>query len=159
LLRARQTAEIIAAPHGLAAVAIEELTECDLGDWEGLDWPGVRARDPEGLARFLEAPDQYRHPGGESYRAVHDRASKALGELLERHEGQTVLVVTHQVILRTYLAEFVALRLDQARQLSVANGAITVMFRDDFGTNLQTLADTKHMKKLEGPTNKSLHQL
>ena len=36
LLRAVQTATRISRPHGLTAQPVQELTECDLGRWEGL---------------------------------------------------------------------------------------------------------------------------
>src|SRR5437879_10100326 len=47
LLRAVETAQIVAAPHRLSPVAIDALTECDVGDWEGLDWQTIRTQDPE----------------------------------------------------------------------------------------------------------------
>ena len=36
LRRARETAEIIARPHGLPVQVIEELGEMNFGDWEGM---------------------------------------------------------------------------------------------------------------------------
>src|SRR5438067_4219370 len=38
LRRAEQTAAIVAAPHRLTPTALEALTECEVGQWEGLDW-------------------------------------------------------------------------------------------------------------------------
>src|SRR5262245_8362180 len=42
LLRALQTAAIVAAPHGLTPTPLDALTECDVGAWEGLDWQTIR---------------------------------------------------------------------------------------------------------------------
>src|SRR5262249_50549313 len=47
LLRAFQTASIVAAPHGLSPQPLEALTECDIGRWEGLDWQAIRYLDAE----------------------------------------------------------------------------------------------------------------
>src|SRR5262249_9601668 len=58
LLRAVQTATIVAAPHGLAPIPVEALTECDVGRWEGLDWQTIRSLDPEGFQRFHGGPGQ-----------------------------------------------------------------------------------------------------
>src|SRR4051812_42279204 len=66
LSRARQTAQILAAPHGLQPIALDALTECDVGQWEGLIWPAVRDLDPEGWARFHADPAVFGFPGGES---------------------------------------------------------------------------------------------
>ena len=38
LLRARQTAEAIATPHGLDVITVDDLIEVDVGIWEGRDW-------------------------------------------------------------------------------------------------------------------------
>jgi broad specificity phosphatase PhoE len=56
LLRAVQTASIVAAPHGLSPVPLDGLTECDVGRWEGMDWQTVRYLDAEAYARFMRSP-------------------------------------------------------------------------------------------------------
>src|SRR6266853_5682826 len=38
LVRAMQTAAIVAAPHGLSPQPLDALVEGDVGRWEGLDW-------------------------------------------------------------------------------------------------------------------------
>jgi broad specificity phosphatase PhoE len=65
LLRARETASLVAAPHGLSPEPLDLLTECDVGLWEGLDWPTIKDRDPESYARFHEDPATFGYPGGE----------------------------------------------------------------------------------------------
>src|SRR5437868_8480648 len=45
LLRAVQTAAIVVGPHGLSPQPLEDLTECDVGRWEGLDWQTIRRLD------------------------------------------------------------------------------------------------------------------
>src|SRR5713226_3857361 len=67
LLRAVQTAAIVAAPHGLSPIPLEALTECDVGTWEGLDWQTIRGRDGDGYRRFTDNPAVHGYPGGESF--------------------------------------------------------------------------------------------
>ena len=71
LLRAVQTAAIVAAPHGLSPQPIETLTECDVGRWEGLDWQTIRTLDADGFQRFHANPAEFGYPGGESFRDVY----------------------------------------------------------------------------------------
>src|SRR5829696_2270029 len=78
LLRAAETAAIIAAPHGMSPVPVEALTEGDVGDWEGLDWQTIRGLDAEGYQRFMANPAAFGYPGGESFADVHRRAAAAL---------------------------------------------------------------------------------
>lgn len=154
LLRAVQTATAIAAPKGLTPRALESLTECDLGRWEGLDWPSIREREPEAYARFHADPGRNAHPGGESYGDVHERVSLCLGQLLERHRGCSVLVVSHHVVLRTYLAGLLGLSPSRAREVSIPNGAISTVIREGERMRILSLADTGHLTQPDCPSTK-----
>jgi broad specificity phosphatase PhoE len=146
LLRARQTAAIVASPHGLEPVAVDALTECDAGRWEGLDWPAIRALDPDGYARFHAAPGQFGYPDGESFAEVHARALEALQDILARHPGEGVLVVAHHVVNRTYLAGLLGLGPDQARQVVLDNCGISVVTRQGGTTAVSTLNAAFHLQ-------------
>jgi broad specificity phosphatase PhoE len=130
LLRAVQTAAIVAAPHGVAPQPLEALTECDVGDWEGLDWGTVRARQPDAYSRHHADPAAFGYPGGESFRAVHERAAPTLDSLLRAHPGESLLVVAHHAVLRTYLAGLLGLAPGQARGVVLDNCGISVVVRD-----------------------------
>jgi broad specificity phosphatase PhoE len=146
LLRAVQTAAIVAAPHGLSPVPLEALTECDVGQWEGLDWQTVRYLDAEGFQRFHANPAEFGYPGGESFRQVFQRVAPALDELLQRHAGEAVLVVAHHVVNRTYLAGLLGLGVEQARQVTLDNCGISVVVREDQITTVSTLNAAFHLQ-------------
>lgn len=90
LLRAVETAGVIATELGVGPVVVEEgLRETDAGEWSGLtkaeierDWPG-----------YLEA--RRRPPGFEDREAFRARVQDALARVVEAYAGATVLVVTH----------------------------------------------------------------
>jgi broad specificity phosphatase PhoE len=134
LLRAVQTAAIVAAPHGLSPLPLESLTECDVGRWEGLDWQTIRYLDAELHQRFMTNPGEHGYPGGESFRDVSQRVTAAIEELLETHAGGSVLVVAHHVVNRTYLAGLLGLTPDQARQVTLDNCGISVVVREGADT-------------------------
>jgi broad specificity phosphatase PhoE len=146
LLRAVQTATIVAAPHGLSPQVVEELTECDVGRWEGLDWQTIRARDAEGYQRFMANPAVFGYPGGESFADVFGRAHTALERLLELHPGQAILVVAHHIVNRTYLAGLLGLSPDHARQVSLDNCGISVVVREGQETTVSTLNAAFHLQ-------------
>jgi broad specificity phosphatase PhoE len=148
LLRAFQTASIIAAPHGLSPTPIDALTECDVGRWEGLDWQAIRYLDAESYWRFHADPATHGYPGGESFQQVFDRAAPALEELLTRHEGRSTLVVAHHIVNRTYLAHLLGLPIAKAKQVSLENCGISIVTRDGQGTSMSTLNATFHLQGL-----------
>jgi broad specificity phosphatase PhoE len=145
LLRAVRTAAIVAAPHGLSPLPLEALTECDVGRWEGLDWPTVRRLDEDGYRRFHANPGAFGYPGGESFRDVYRRVAPALDALLHAHAGESVLVVGHHAVNRTYLAGLLGLPPDQARKVTLDNGGISVVVRHGAGTAVHTLNATFHL--------------
>src|SRR3954451_18640338 len=104
LLRAVQTAAIIAAPHGLSPQPLESLTECDIGRWEGMDWQTIRYLDAAAYQQFMTNPAQHGYPGGENYADVFQRVTPTVEDLLRKHRGEGILVVGHHVVNRTYLA-------------------------------------------------------
>ncbi len=150
LLRAVQTAAIVASPHGLTPNAIEDLTECDLGQWEGLDWQTIRAHDPESYQCFHANPARFGYPGGESFASVHARTAPVLEELLLRHAGEALLVVAHHVVNRTYLASLLGLPPAQAPQVKLDNCGISVVVREAEQTTVATLNAAFHLQGVAG---------
>lgn len=146
LLRAVQTAALVAAPHGLSPRPLDALTECDVGRWEGLDWQAIRYLDAEAYQRFHDDPATHGYPGGESFTDVYQRVQSALEELLVVHEGQSILIVAHHIVNRTYLAGLLGLPLKLAKQVSLDNCGISVVVRDSQDTNVTTLNAAFHLQ-------------
>lgn len=146
LRRAIETAAIVAAPHGLTPRTVAELTECDVGNWEGLDWGTIRSRDPEAYQQYMADPAAFAYPGGESFTDVYRRASAAIDRLLDQHAGQSILAVTHHVVSRTYLAAMLGLPLRQARSVALDNCGISVVVRIGDATTVSTLNASFHLQ-------------
>jgi broad specificity phosphatase PhoE len=101
LQRALRTAEIIAAPHGLAVRALPGLTSMNYGDWAGLLRAEVAERWPDQFAAWRRDPFSADIPGGENVAGLRDRAMAALRTAIAGHaDGETLLFVTHQVVTR-----------------------------------------------------------
>ena len=97
LSRAVQTAEIIAARLRVGVTARKSLREVFIGDLLG---------QPFDLTRLHEVTDQWhagdldaRFPGGESGADVVARHVDQLEEIADQHNGETVVVVGHQLAL------------------------------------------------------------
>ena len=93
LLRAYETAEVVAASHGLEPVTVAALREVDVGSWSGLTREEIEQRFPEQWARWLDYGQGWED--GETYEEMAERVVRALLELAAAHEGQRILAVTH----------------------------------------------------------------
>ncbi|HSR84179.1 MAG TPA: histidine phosphatase family protein [Streptosporangiaceae bacterium] len=146
LLRARQTAEIVAAAVGAPLEMDDDLAETDFGNWEGMTFGEVMARWPDEIAAWMADPE-IAPPGGESFAAVAVRVDAALDRLLGAHQGQTVVVVSHvtpikTIVCRAVLAPAAALfRI----HLEVAALSEAAWFADGPAL-LRSLNDTAHLR-------------
>lgn len=100
LRRAVQTAEIIAREHGLTVVALKELRERSMGEWEGLTQEEVAARFPDWSQRIVEGKN-----GIESLAALQDRMMNRLESLVLLHRGGRILAVSHGGSINAVLAK------------------------------------------------------
>jgi probable phosphoglycerate mutase len=101
LLRARETADIVAARLGLQPREEPRLMETDAGDWTDRLFVDVQAEDPDGFAGFIEGRPDFGFPGGESFAQQGVRVAGALADV-ERGD-LPALVVCHGVVIRIAL--------------------------------------------------------
>lgn len=127
LLRARETADIAAAPAAQAIAIDPSWQEIDFGDWDGRVLADL-AGDAR-FAAFHADPDQAPPPNGEQMSAVRARVAGALADLAESAAGP-VLIVAHggtirmalSVLLAIPLPRLWAIRIGCATRVSVRMG-------------------------------------
>ena len=146
LMRAVETATIIAAPHGIVPEPVDALIECDVGKWEGMDWQSIRLRDADAYQRFMDNPGTFGYLGGESFGEVHERTRSCFEGLLARHVNQAILVVAHHVVNRTYLAGLLGLTPNLARQVILDNCGISVVTHGGGKTVVSMLNAAFHLQ-------------
>nr|WP_279493838.1 histidine phosphatase family protein [Actinocrispum wychmicini] len=99
-LRARQTADTIAATMNLDVATMTELVEVGIGTAEGTVDPVIRAQTAEVLHAWVVHQDLDRRVAdGETGHEVLARVSSAFTEIAARHSGTTVAVVGHVATL------------------------------------------------------------
>ncbi len=122
-LRARQTAQHIvqSAGLGLAADAFfvdERLREKELGSLDRLTRAGIVARFPQEAALRTELGKfYYRPPRGESWADVVLRLRSVVTHLEQRHPGERVMIVAHQVVV--LCLRYILEQLDEAQILAI----------------------------------------
>jgi broad specificity phosphatase PhoE len=102
LLRARETADVLARRIGLEPKDDARLMETDAGDWTDRSFAEVQAEAPEKFAAFVAGDPSFAFPGGESFAQQEERVNAAL-EDVERGE-LPALVVCHGMVIRAALA-------------------------------------------------------
>jgi len=120
LLRARETADIVAERTGLEPREEPRLMETDAGDWTNRLFTDVQAEDPHGFAGFIHGDPSFAFPGGESFAQQGVRVAAALADV-ERSD-LPALVVCHGVVIRIALFQRAGRRVALAER--VPNAAL-----------------------------------
>jgi broad specificity phosphatase PhoE len=102
LLRARETADAVAARIGLQPVEDARLMETDAGDWTDRSFAEVIAQEPERFAAFATADPTFAFPGGESFAEQELRVAAALADV--EAGPLPALVVCHGMVIRAAFA-------------------------------------------------------
>lgn len=159
LSRAVETGAILGTPHGLTPQTRDGLREISHGHWEGLTRSEVEERFAGEYQSWESDPFTYAPTGGESGLSVMARALPVIREIVTRHAGEQVVVVSHKATLRLILSSLLGVdprgyrdRLDQAPAcLNVLD------FRDTVHARLMLFNDTSHYAQhLPRPTRTSL---
>lgn len=126
LLRARETADAVAARIGLEPKEDPRLMETDAGDWTDRSFEDVRAEAPELFEAFVACDPAFAFPGGESFSAQEDRVSEALEEI-EAQSELPALVVCHGMVIRAAIYRRSGHNMDVVSR--VPNGALVPLDR------------------------------
>jgi broad specificity phosphatase PhoE len=125
LRRVMATAQIVADEAGVPDLRIlHGLNNVDYGAWEGLTAAEAAARDPHEFALYRGSPSQAVIPHGERLRDAQLRMAEALQLIGSRHPGETVVAVTHAVMIRLFVAQLNGTD-DESWRIPVGRGSIT----------------------------------
>jgi len=126
LIRAYQTASIIAKYHSLKVKKDERLNEIDFGEWEGITFNQIRKRYPKIARKYLSNPLNTRIPGGESLLKFKNRINEALEKILAQEKG-TVVIISHAGVNRIIICSLFKLPLSYFWQIKQDIGAINIV--------------------------------
>src|SRR5262249_40199384 len=127
LARCRDAAQILSAGQPLEPVTLDALRELDFGQVEGLTYTEIEQRYPELYRQWMERPTQVRFPGGESFGDMRTRVLRAVKGLVERHAGESIVLVTHAGVIRIVLADALGMEPDHIFRIGQRYGGISLI--------------------------------
>ncbi|HVV23255.1 MAG TPA: histidine phosphatase family protein [Pseudonocardiaceae bacterium] len=133
-IRAQQTAEPIAAGHGLAVQVVDGIQEVSAGDLEG-------RTDRDALRRFVEVASAWTNgdldrtmPGGETGQEAVERFTTALKSLRAAHtDDGALVVVSHGAMLRL-VGPLLADNLATFGEISLLQNTARIVLEEDSTT-------------------------
>lgn len=151
LKRAYETAQILGKPNGLNPIPNDDLSEINFGSWEGLTFKEVAARFPADYKLWRLDPVLGPMTDGEgSLKNCSERGKKIMLDLVKKHPGETIAVVSHGGFIKTSLLGLFDLPMTLYHQIAMGNTCLTtIRFDEDLHPVLMGLNDTSHLASLE----------
>lgn len=146
ILRCQETAAKIAEPHGLEVQTADAITELDFGDWQGALLDDLDTQDH--WKRFNAYRSGTRAPNGELFLETQLRIVRFLLDLAERHEGQTVAVVSHADVIRAALLHFLGIPMDLFLRLEISPASVSTVTLAPYGPWVLGVNHTGDLPKL-----------
>ena len=150
LQRAIQTAKAMADAKGLPVITDVHFKEINFGEWEGYTVKQLSEKYGKNYTDFYEHPFTYPFPGEGNFQSVMERSTKGFYELLEKHKGQNVAIVSHGGVIRVLIMALMDMDETFYRKTWLSNTSITIIDVSESGKKvLFTLNDFAHLETME----------
>jgi broad specificity phosphatase PhoE len=152
LARARQTAAKIERAVAGPLIVVDELREINCGEMDGWRVSEVQSRHPEIWQRNMDQNDEeFRWPGGESYREVRLRSFQAITRISSAHHGERVVVVTHTGVIAQLVGAMHGIQPARWSEYRPGSGSITELECQNNRLRLIRFDQREHLGALAKP--------
>ncbi|MBI4434489.1 class I tRNA ligase family protein [Candidatus Uhrbacteria bacterium] len=148
LERTHESAQIISKEVEMEPVSDDRLREIDIGALTFEEFQKTAKAIRESGSRIYHTNWKEKFPHGESYAELVERVRSFLADVIERHAGQKVLIVTHGGVMRTvlHLIEHVPIERKphtaHAEIMRIALKEVYRVSREPLGSNWEQDPDT-----------------
>ncbi|WP_280770786.1 histidine phosphatase family protein [Salipaludibacillus daqingensis] len=145
--RALHTAEHISRGRDIPINKNSSLKEIYFGDWEGKNKDEITRNSSVEFSNFWRAPHLYNHElhNGEGLTDFKHRVRKVIQELINNHNHERILVVTHAVVIRAIMSYMMEIPTEKMWDPPFIHGTSLSVFQWDGETfHVQSLGDTSH---------------
>jgi probable phosphoglycerate mutase len=151
LLRARQTAQAVAARIGLDVEVDEGFTECAFGDWDGRTFVEVKQQWPHELEEWL-ASTEVAPPGGESFAACSERVEGARNRVVAASPGERLLIVAHVTPIKILVSRALDAPLTSLYRMELPPCSLsTLAWFPEGNSSMFSFAEAGHLRDAQVP--------
>jgi 2,3-bisphosphoglycerate-dependent phosphoglycerate mutase len=148
--RAVDTALPIAVELGIKPKQVKDLHERKMGELAGASRQDFRHIYTDAMSAWSAGDLDYTHESGESFRMMQKRGIPALVQILNQHFDESIIVVSHGMLIRVLLASLVpAIPLTNLNDIKIDNVAVNELLWDGTSLNVISLYDLS--EELQNP--------
>ncbi len=151
LLRAQQTAQLVAKATGLEIKTEADFAECAFGEWDGLTFAEVQAGWPDPVEEWLRST-AVAPPGGESLDEVKYRVDRGRRRLIDEFAGQRLAVIAHVTPIKIMVGIAVDAALDSVFRMELSPCSITTLaWFPDGNASMFSFSESGHLRNVRSP--------
>jgi alpha-ribazole phosphatase len=124
LVRAMESAEILAKRLGLKVIPIRQLTELDVGEWLGKT--GEELKSIKSWIDYNKNPLGTFPVNGESFSSLCNRVTQGMQVVLESGHKR-IVIVTHADVIRIAICRFIGLPLEHMHSITISVGSVSLV--------------------------------
>jgi len=148
LSRAYTTAEAISRPRKLEINATQMLREVNMGVWEDKAWGELEYLDSDMSSKFSHDPARWSVSGSEPYKDVQNRMLKTIKEIAERHDSETIAMVSHGFAIRALMCLLKNIPSHEAKKIPYCdNTAVTLLNYENDEIEIEYYSDNSHLNE------------
>jgi probable phosphomutase (TIGR03848 family) len=152
LERTMETAAEIARVLKLKIQPKTELGEVNYGDWTGRAIDKLTKTDTWPVVQFY--PSAARFPNGEALYETQTRAVRQVNALVDDHQGQTIVIVSHADLIKSVVAHYLGVHLDLFQRIVISPASVTAISFFKLGPRIHLVNDTSHLRNLKAKVKK-----
>lgn len=145
LIRAYRTAHPAVADPDSTIIKDRRLRERHLGVLQGLTGEQAMAEQPAAWKVFKSRDPEAALEGGESLGMFSRRVAGFIEDILGKHAGSSILVVTHGGVLDAAYRHALGMPLSMPRDFPIYNASVNVICHDHRGWRVESWGDVSHL--------------
>ncbi len=149
LLRAKSTADAVADIKGLTTYTDNDLIEIYGGEIENMTYADIYAKWPYVEVSWVNSPQDFCAPGGESMRKVYERIWHGVKKIIAKNKGKSIVIASHGAAIRCLLCRLIFGDIEKLNSVNWSdNTAVSKLtFDENFNCSIEYLNDASHLPK------------
>jgi len=127
--RAKDTAEIIGKHNSIDVRIDDRLIELDMGKFTGVPYDEIFSSHGNVFMKFYKGELEIAHNGVETFADVKKRVLGIVDHVIENHQDENVVLVTHMDPIKAMLSTVITLSPENLFELIIANASLNI-FRE-----------------------------
>jgi broad specificity phosphatase PhoE len=155
LLRAKQTAQVIASVCDIPIKELDGLREIILGVWEGKSFEEISQLFKKDYQIWLKRPSRAKIAKAEKINSFRKRVVLAFKTMLKNNMDKNIAIVTHNGVIAIFLSYIFKADFDKLFHLiSINNASISRIHFESGKFTISSVNDTYHLLKIRSPDDK-----